>query len=169
MALQEKYINPLTDFGFKKLFGTESNKDLLIDFLNQLLPAHHQIELPKFTKKVEELETHFEKWLFVLKWLNRLQNRPRALQERVFQKLFKLAEIAKYNKMERAQYEQSLKQYRDLRNVVKYAEEKGVEKERLSSIKMYLDEKISLEMIAKFTRLSIDEVKKIIEEQGWEI
>jgi len=35
---KEKYINPLTDFGFKKLFGTEPNKDLLIDFLNQILP-----------------------------------------------------------------------------------------------------------------------------------
>lgn len=33
----EKYINPFTDFGFKKLFGEESNKDLLIDFLNELL------------------------------------------------------------------------------------------------------------------------------------
>ena len=41
--LQERYINPFTDFGFKKLFGEEPNKDLLIDFLNQLLPAHHQI------------------------------------------------------------------------------------------------------------------------------
>jgi hypothetical protein len=38
-----KYINPYTDFGFKKLFGEEGNKDLLMDFLNQLLPAHHQI------------------------------------------------------------------------------------------------------------------------------
>jgi predicted transposase/invertase (TIGR01784 family) len=39
-----KYINPYTDFGFKKLFGEEGNKDLLIDFLNQLLPKHHQIK-----------------------------------------------------------------------------------------------------------------------------
>jgi len=31
------YLNPFTDFGFKKLFGEEYNKDLLIDFLNQLL------------------------------------------------------------------------------------------------------------------------------------
>ncbi len=38
-----RYINPYTDFGFKKLFGEEGNKDLLIDFLNQLLPPHHQI------------------------------------------------------------------------------------------------------------------------------
>ena len=38
-----KYFNPYTDFGFKKLFGEEGSKDLLMDFLNQLLPAHHQI------------------------------------------------------------------------------------------------------------------------------
>lgn len=38
-----KYINPYTDVGFKKLFGEEANKDLLVDFLNQLLPAKHQI------------------------------------------------------------------------------------------------------------------------------
>ena len=31
-----KYINPYTDFGFKKLFGTPLNKDLLISFLNSL-------------------------------------------------------------------------------------------------------------------------------------
>jgi predicted transposase/invertase (TIGR01784 family) len=42
--IMAKYINPYTDFGFKKLFGEEANKDLLIDFLNQLLPPHHQIE-----------------------------------------------------------------------------------------------------------------------------
>ncbi len=49
-----KYINPYTDFGFKKLFGEEANKDLLIDFLNQLLPPHHQITELTF-KNVENL------------------------------------------------------------------------------------------------------------------
>ena len=39
-----KSLNPYTNFGFKKLFGEEGNQDLLIDFLNQLLPPHHQIE-----------------------------------------------------------------------------------------------------------------------------
>ncbi len=48
------YINPYTDFGFKKLFGEEANKDLLIDFLNQLLPAHHQISELEF-QNVEAL------------------------------------------------------------------------------------------------------------------
>ncbi|GHT48939.1 hypothetical protein FACS189440_13680 [Bacteroidia bacterium] len=35
--LTSTYINPLTDFGFKKLFATESNKALLIDFLNEII------------------------------------------------------------------------------------------------------------------------------------
>ncbi|NEP18911.1 MAG: hypothetical protein F6J97_18765 [Leptolyngbya sp. SIO4C1] len=42
--LAERYINPLTDFGFKRLFGTEPNKDLLIDFLNVVLPEMHRIQ-----------------------------------------------------------------------------------------------------------------------------
>lgn len=48
--MEEKYINPLTDFGFKKLFGTEPNKDLLMDFLNSLLPERHQIKTLSFKK-----------------------------------------------------------------------------------------------------------------------
>jgi hypothetical protein len=35
---KDRYVDPLTDFGFKKLFGTEPNKALLIDFLNTILP-----------------------------------------------------------------------------------------------------------------------------------
>ena len=37
------YINPYTDFGFKRLFGEEANKELLIDFLNELLPLTSKI------------------------------------------------------------------------------------------------------------------------------
>lgn len=44
MALQDKYINPFTGFGFKKLFGSEPNKDIPIDFLNQVLPGKHKIK-----------------------------------------------------------------------------------------------------------------------------
>ena len=43
-----RFINPYTDFGFKKLFGEEANKELLIDFLNQMLPQHHQIKYLDF-------------------------------------------------------------------------------------------------------------------------
>jgi predicted transposase/invertase (TIGR01784 family) len=35
--MKAKYINPFTDFGFKKIFGGDASKPLLIDFLNALL------------------------------------------------------------------------------------------------------------------------------------
>jgi predicted transposase/invertase (TIGR01784 family) len=42
--MNAKYINPYTDFGFKKIFGEESNKDLLQNFLNSLLAEKYQIK-----------------------------------------------------------------------------------------------------------------------------
>ena len=48
--MQAIYLNPLTDFGFKKLFGEEPNKDLLISFLNTLLPEKHQVSELSYTK-----------------------------------------------------------------------------------------------------------------------
>ena len=48
--MNEVFLNPLTDFGFKKLFGEEPHKDLLISFLNSLLPDHHQIHDLSYTK-----------------------------------------------------------------------------------------------------------------------
>ena len=41
--MKSKYLNPFTDFGFKKIFGEEASKPLLIDFLNALLPAADKI------------------------------------------------------------------------------------------------------------------------------
>ena len=51
-----------------------------------------------------------------------------TLQEKVFEKLFKAAEIAKFNRTELAQYEQSLKYYRDLKNVIDTSFEEGENK-----------------------------------------
>ena len=56
-----KYFNPYTDFGFKKLFGEEANKDLLIDFLNQLLPPHHQIDQVSFKNSENLADTLLER------------------------------------------------------------------------------------------------------------
>lgn len=44
----EKYINPFTDYGFKRLFGEEPNKELLLDFLNELL-KHEQGRIVSLT------------------------------------------------------------------------------------------------------------------------
>ena len=86
------------------------------------------LEMPKFNKTEYELETMFDKWMFVLRNLSRLMERPVALQERVFERLFKAAEIANFDRKELIEYEDSLKNYRDWYSVVSTAEQKGIQK-----------------------------------------
>ena len=83
------------------------------------------LELPKFKKEEEELETHFDKWMYVFTHLSQLQDRPKKMQERVFTKLFEAAEIAKFTPKEREAYEESLKYYRDIKNVVDTSRAEG--------------------------------------------
>lgn len=52
--MRVKYINPFTDFGFKKIFGEEASKPLLIDFLNALLQQNNKIVDLNF-KNTEQL------------------------------------------------------------------------------------------------------------------
>jgi predicted transposase/invertase (TIGR01784 family) len=55
------YLDPFTDFGFKKLFGEEANKDLLLAFLNALLPAHHQIKDLSYSKNEQVGRSAFDR------------------------------------------------------------------------------------------------------------
>ena len=302
---REKFINPYTDFGFKKLFGTEMNKDLLISFLNALFnnsereiedvqylngenlgdgygerlrvgelcsgirrsvfdvycmtkdgsrfivemqkaeqtyfkdrsvyyattpirqqapkgkwdyhledvytvgilnfefpnneyPAdsyRHEVklkdvednhifydkltfvylEMPKFNKTEDELETMFDKWMFVLRNLSRLLERPKALQDRVFQKLFEQAEIAKYSEAERRLYEASQKEYWDYTSTLETAERKGeikglqqgvqqgVQQEKKETIHRLQAMGLSVEQIAQGADVEIEEVKKLLQ------
>ena len=266
MSTQERYLNPFTDFGFKKLFGTEVNKDLLISFLNAILPkeatisdltylksehlghsamdrkviydlycenskgekfivelqkarqkyfkertifystfpiqeqskkgdwdfhlnavysvsilnfliddnshaiksqkreeqapvkttaklmdiatkelfydklTYVQVHIPLFDKKEAELETLEDKWLFVIQNLQSFQDRPSHLQERIFDKVFQTAELAQFNRKERMAYEDSLKYYRDIRNVENTAREKGLQEGLEEGIKQGREE-----------------------------
>ena len=53
---EDRYVNPYTDFGFKMLFGTEMNKELLISFINSLLGGKEIIRDLKFLNS-EHLDT----------------------------------------------------------------------------------------------------------------
>ena len=46
--IEERYISLLTDFGFKRIFGTKPNKDLLINFLNSLFDGFQVIKDVKY-------------------------------------------------------------------------------------------------------------------------
>jgi predicted transposase/invertase (TIGR01784 family) len=52
--MKPRYVNPFTDFGFKKLFGEEASKPQLMDFLNSMLPDHAQIKELSF-RNAEQL------------------------------------------------------------------------------------------------------------------
>ena len=280
-GLQERYINPYTDFGFKKLFGTDMNKDLLISFLNALLHGeqmvkdvtylntehlgtqeidrravfdvyceneqgekflvemqkgeqqffkdrslfystfpireqavkgknwdyelkavytigilnftfdekdgyyHHEVKLldtrtkevfydkltfiylekPKCNKTESELETMFDKWMFVLRNLSGLMERPAALQECVFERLFKAAEIAGFSQQELFEYEDSLKVFRDWYSVMKTAVKKGraegIEESKMEIARNLKALGVPIEGIVKSTNLSMEEIEKL--------
>lgn len=284
--ITEKYINPFTDYGFKKLFGEELNKDLLLDFLNELLkdeqgqiksltylktenlgsaevdrkaifdlycendkgekfiveiqktkqnffkdrtlyystfPIRDQakrqdwdyqlnavytiaildfvfdadknephkfrydvklkdietnkvfydkltfiyLEMPKFNKSIDELESRFDKWLYVIRNLNKLDRIPDKLREKLFIKLFEAAEIAKFTPDQIRSYEDSLKYYRDLKNSLDTAREEGEIKGKMEGkiegkmevARNLLLNGVHIDLISKTTGLSIDEIK----------
>ena len=121
------------------------------------------LEMPKFNKTEDELTSMFEKWMFVLRNLSRLLERPKALQDRVFQKLFDQAEIAKYSDAERRQYEASQKEYWDYTSTLETAEMKGVKKEKIETVLRLQKMGLSVEQIAQGADMSIDEVKKLLQ------
>jgi len=281
--LKDKYIDPFTDFGFKKLFGEECNKDLLLDFLNELLHKEQEeivslsylknemlgmseearkaifdihcenkkgekfiveiqktkqaffkdrtlyystfpitrqaihgewsfelkavytiailnfvfdegkndpdkyrydvmltdiatqqifydkltfiyLEMPKFTKNVEELETRFEKWMYVIKNLKRLDNIPDKLREKIFEKMFAVAEIAKLSQEEYLAYVDSLNSYRDLQNSIDTAKAEGKAEEKVETAKRLLKKGRSIEDISDATELSQEQIEQLIKE-----
>ncbi|MEB3232861.1 MAG: Rpn family recombination-promoting nuclease/putative transposase [Leptolyngbyaceae bacterium] len=286
--LQERYVNLLTDFGFKRVFGSIPNKQLLIDFLNTILPPHHHIqdlsykstenlgntpidrraifdiycqgingdriiveiqkakqnffkdrsvfyasfpiqeqalkedwnfklaplysigildftfddhkqeeiylhtvelkdqdcnvfydklrfiyvELPKFTKSLEQLASHQDKWLYLLRHLPDLSDRPQPFQDPVFLQLFEIAEIANFSPTEQDSYQNSLKYYRDLNNVMDTAREEGRQEGREEgarataiAIAQSLLDILPIETISERTGLTIEEVQQVAKDQ----
>ena len=83
------------------------------------------VEISKFRKSEDELETLYDKWLYVLKNLSKLGQRPKALRDKVFDRLFQEAEIAKFTPQELREYEDSCKAYRDIKNSIDTAHKEG--------------------------------------------
>jgi predicted transposase/invertase (TIGR01784 family) len=121
--------------------------------------------MPNFSKTEGDLQSNFDKWMYVLQQLPYLQNRPKALQDRVFQKLFEAAEIAKFTPDEKSKYEESLKYYRDLKNVVDTSFDEG-KAEGKAEGKVEIARQMKLKgmdsnLISEITGLPIDEIEKL--------
>ena len=139
------------------------------------------VEIAKFDKTENELVTLYDKWLYVLKNLSRLDKRPAALKEKIFSKLFGEAEIAKFTPTELKEYEDSLKAYRDVKNSIDTALEKGREEGRaegreegraegreegrvegvIQVAKKLLESGMDVDTIMKMTDLSKSEIEKL--------
>ena len=130
--LQHVYVVALLNYDMnEEAFSHESiNHDVgLLDkqthkvFNNKL--TFKYVEIARFNKDINELETNFDKWLYVLRNLSRLDNQPTYLRNEVFNRLFSQAEIARFDKTELKAYEDSLKAYRDIKNSLDTAKEEG--------------------------------------------
>lgn len=129
------------------------------------------IEVFKFNKTEDQLETLYDKWLYVLKNLSYLEKRPASLQEKIFTKLFMEASIAKFSTNEKREYESSLKAYRDLKNSLDTALRQGLEQGleqglaqgrmevKLSTVRNLLGMGMSVEFAAKATGLTVEEIR----------
>ena len=131
------------------------------------------LEMPKFNKTEDELVTMFDKWMFALRNLSRFLERPKALQERIFTRLFDQAEIARFSPNERREYQESIKDYWDYYSTMTTSYNKGKaegraeglaegkeEARREDAIKMK-ELGVSSAIIAQVTGLTVEEVEEL--------
>lgn len=147
------------------------------------------IEMPKFRKEESELETFMDKWLYAIKNLGKLDDKPTALTEAIFKRFFEVAEIAAFSQTERYDYEENLKNCNDWFSVMNTAKKDGLEEGKaiglqkgeaiglkkgraegraegeaigiLKTAKKMKEEGLDVNVISKLTNLSIDEIVKL--------
>ena len=135
------------------------------------------VEIAKFNKTLGELETLYEKWLYALKNLYKLTQRPKELCNKVFDRLFEEAKIAKFTPQEIREYEASKKAYRDIKNSIDTAKqegkqeglaegmelgmEKGKNERSLEIAKSMLADGVDINLIMKYSGLTQEQIDKL--------
>ena len=123
------------------------------------------IEVGAFDRKEEELESVMDKWMFVLKNMARLLDRPEALQERIFRKLFEAAQIAAMPHEEQVLYRDNMMTENDYRNCIDFAREEGIAEGEAKGIaavaKSMKAMNLPTETIMQATGLSQKEVEEL--------
>ena len=119
------------------------------------------LELPYFQKEPDECENDFERWIYLLKHMDTLERMPFKARKAVFDKLLEVADVANLSKEERIQYDEALKRYRDYKNTIDYAEEKGILKGKESTARNMKAEGIAPLIIQKCTGLSLEDIEKL--------
>ena len=133
------------------------------------------LSLPFFDKSEEECETGFEKWIYVLKYMEVLERLPFTAQKKIFNHLAKLADVRCLSSEEQEKYDESIKAvddyYSGLYGSYVEGEEKGIAKGRaegelsksLTIARNLLAMGMSLPQIVKATGLNEEQLKQLLE------
>ena len=119
------------------------------------------VEVAKFNKREDELETDLDKWLYLLKNMSTLLERPATLRDRVFGRLFDVAEYARLDDEERKNYVNAMNTARDTYNQIAYALKKGGEKKAYESAQKMIAKGLDVDTIADLTGLTTEEIAEI--------
>lgn len=155
----------ITDFEmFEHLNQVISNfilkeKRLLTDYpINDLELVF--VELPKFSKSLEELETLTEQWIYFIKTARTLETIPETMaQVPEIRKAFEVANQANLTREELEALEQREIYIHDQRNAIRRALRQGKEETRREIAKQLLDV-LDEETISRKTGLSLEEVRQ---------
>jgi predicted transposase/invertase (TIGR01784 family) len=128
------------------------------------------LELGRFNKYIWELETTFDKWMYLLKHMHEMVEIPKEFEDSRFKRLFLLAEIDNFTDEERKQYEESLKNMGDYNNIINTATEeaekrglaRGREEGKIETIKALIATGVSMESLASALNLSEKEIKSLV-------
>ena len=119
------------------------------------------VEVAKFDKSEDELETDLDKWLYLLKDMSTLLERPAALRDRVFGRLFDVAEYARLDDEERKNYVIAMNTARDTYNQIAYARKEGGQEKAYEIARKMIAKGIDVDTVADFTGLTRDEILTI--------
>ena len=119
------------------------------------------VEVAKFNKREDELKTDLDKWLYLLKNMSTLLERPAALRDRVFGRLFDVAEYARLDDGERKNYVEAMNTARDTYNQIAYACEGSVKKKTIEIAQKMIAKGLDVDTIADYTGLTTEEIAEI--------
>ena len=131
------------------------------------------VEVAKFDKSEDELTTDLDKWLYMLKNLSRLLDRPAALRDKIFKRFFDAAEFASLDDEDKKKYISNMQTARDTYNQIEYAKKKGREEGRMEGREEGIEKRsreiavnllrihLPIQTICEATGLSAEEITKL--------
>ncbi|MDY6443483.1 MAG: Rpn family recombination-promoting nuclease/putative transposase [Bacteroidales bacterium] len=131
----------------------DSGDELMTDSLHYIF-----LELPNCGKALTPEATILDNFCFSMHNMQFLEERPADLRQEIFELLFDAANIATFAPEDKIKYEYAMTTERDIRNQIRYAEKKGMEKEAEQIARRMLKEGDSVEKVMRITGLSAEQI-----------